>query len=82
MERLDALVGRILRETRQRMDGKAGEGVEPPPASGARERVNAGRKRALGEGDRLSPPATVRRVGNQLRREAGGAVSGRSLEWE
>ena len=45
MERLDAITRRVLQDLRDRMDGKAGEGVEPPPASGAR-----GRSRALGEG--------------------------------
>lgn len=60
MERLGQVVARVLANVRVTMDErKAGAGVEPAPEVSARERVNAGRKRALGELDH--PRTAIRR---------------------
>lgn len=59
MERLDEAVARVLAGLRAQLDGKAGAGVEPAPEVPARRGDGI---TARGMGDRLSPPATVRRV--------------------
>lgn len=80
MVRLDTLVGRILRETRQRMDeGKAGEVLS---LTGEVARDEGEAAHALARSDRLSPRTTVRRGAIQARREAGDALPARSLEIE